>query len=165
MNVAILIFSRLLSSWTRTVRSRPLELVYLETLVPGSLKIFAKDSKMFYRQVNPTNSLLAVQSDAAGPLSIIRTSEKPPLRSYLTTVTLSRQQLSTSRSLPAAAKTNGALLVRLGLNLLNPTRNAYIPVLEVTMQSQSGGHVDSNTKHHIILTHGGSPSVSASQPR
>ncbi|KAH3463565.1 hypothetical protein KXV78_000750 [Aspergillus fumigatus] len=26
-------------------------------------------------------------------------------------------------------------------------------VIEVTMQSQSGGHVDSNTKHHIILTH------------
>jgi hypothetical protein len=151
MNVAILIFSRLLSSRTRTVRSRPLELVYLETLVPGSPKIFAKDSKMFYPQVNPPNCLLAVQSNAAGPLSIIRTSEKPPLRSYLATVTLRRQQFSTGRSLPAAPKTTGALLVKLGLNLLNPTRDAYIPILEVTMQSQSGGHVDSDTKHHIIF--------------
>jgi hypothetical protein len=150
MNVAILVFSRLLSSRTRTVRSRPLELVYLKTLVPGSPKIFAKDSKMFYPQVNSPNCLLAVQSNAAGPLSIIRTSEKPPLRSYLTT-TLSRQQLSTGRSLPAAPKTTGALLVKLGLNLLNPTKDAYIPILEVTMQSQSGGHVDSDTKHHIIF--------------
>jgi hypothetical protein len=151
MNVAILIFSRLLSSRTRTVRSRPLELVYFKTLIPGSPKIFAKDSKMFYPQVNPPNCLLAVQLNAAGPLSIIWISEKPPLRSYLTTVTLSRQQLSTGRSLPAAPKTTGALLVKLGLNLLNPTREAYIPILEVTMQSQSGGHVDSDMKHHIIF--------------
>jgi hypothetical protein len=47
MDVANLIFSRLLSSRTRTVQSRPLGLAGLKTLVPGSPKIFVKDSKLF----------------------------------------------------------------------------------------------------------------------
>ncbi|GFF93338.1 hypothetical protein IFM53868_07152 [Aspergillus udagawae] len=126
------------------------------TLVRRSTKrsFHENDVTEWENMVKPSNCLLTVQSNAAGPQSMIQTSESPLLKSYLTAVILSRvvrEQLSTGKNLAAASKLIAAVLLKLGLNLLNPTKKAYIPILGVTMQSQSGGQLLCDTNHRIIF--------------
>jgi hypothetical protein len=95
MDFAIIIISRFtmsLSSRTRTVGSRPLGLTHSKTLIPGSPKIYANNSRIFYAtaQVSPPNYIPTAQPNAIGRQSMIQTNKGPLWMPYLTTVILSR---------------------------------------------------------------------------